>query len=1076
MTDSMVSKLMKSLTQFFIKNSFIVNITSALVIIIGLVSLFSMKRGLMPSWNSGQVRVEVYVDGASPSEIEKFVTFPIEQAIKSIDGIDRITSRSREGSSSIRVITHDDFQDYTTLEEEIKSKIEGIRSLLPEDTKDISVKLRKNSEQWLGAYAFLNFDESSDEHQRWVSRLKENLLRIDGVVNIYTRFRTKNLYVRFDPELLARYRINLSDAYSRVRQAFRLNPVGGFRKGGQQFFVQIANQSSKISEMKSIVIKANYSGKSIELGDVATVELRLPMKQSDFLVNGKRNATFFMMADTKSDLLNVRDSVVAFMDKEKFPEGVEYVQTGDGSSFIERQINALKTNSFYGGILVFIVLCVSLGLRNSLMTSFGIPLAYGATFIVLDLMGINIDLISIIGMLLVLGILVDDSIIISEKHAQNLENGDNSQEAALKAVMSMWIPITGTVLTTIAAFAPFLMGFDQISVMMRAIPVVIIAALLASLFECFFILPNHLAHFVKKPSKEKVSKVGMFFTKVYRVSLDYVLRYRYLFIISFVTFSAWSFYFAKTNLPMDFNLNINEETVSVAGAVKETDGAETTLKQLEPVIASLNELDKSMYKHYTVQVSGIWMQGSYKEGTEYFYISIIFSQLDNNVAEKKKFVEKFLKERLQSYKDLGVFKRIEISRKIQGDDEAKLDAMEVQVSSSSPFDTSSVAKDLEKALLKTKGIKSIDMDDTNKVETWEFSPNDALLMSYGLSRREVGAQLRSHVSLTNIYEYRGGQDLFTVYGLVREGSEQSYKSLTSVPIILANGNVVDASEIGSWSKKYIEKSIRHRNLRKSAEITIPFDKSVINEESVKKLLEEKAIVVKNKYPDIRFVVQNADEQVRKNKTTMSKKFIYSMITIFFILCVILKSIYQPLLICMSIPFGLVGVIWAFYAQGLTLNIMAAIGVIGMAGVVVNDALILVNTVNEMRITWSTFTAAILQRACSTRLRPILLTSITTLGGLFPMAYGLGGDSGFTKPIAMSMAWGLFFATFLTLFLIPAFIMVQSDVINFVTGGFGRGKKKKAKNIANAEKPQDMVPETVNLVNESEFSDKSENRP
>lgn len=1075
MTNSMVLSLMKSLSQFFIKNSFIVNITSALVIIIGLVSLFSMKRGLMTSWNSGQVRIEVYVDGATPSEIEKFVTFPIEQAIKSLDGVDRITSDSSEGRSSVKVFTRDDFQDYTTLEEEIKSKIEGIRNLLPEDTKDISVKLRKKTEQWLGAYAFLNFDESNDDHQRWISKLKENLLRIDGVVNVYTRFRTKNLYVRFNPELLARYRINLSDAYIKVRQAFRLNPVGGFRKGGEQFFVQISNQSSKISEMKSIVIKANYSGKSIKLGDVATVEMRLPMKESDFLVNGKRNATFFMMADVNSDLLNVRDRVVSFMDKEQksFPEGIEFIQTGDGSSFIERQINALKTNSLYGGLLVFIVLCVSLGLRNSLMTSFGIPLAYGATFIVLDMMGINIDLVSIIGMLLVLGILVDDSIIISEKHAQNLENGDNSHQAALKAVMSMWIPITGTVLTTIAAFAPFLLGYDQISVMMRAIPVVIIAALLASLFECFFILPNHLAHFVKKPSKEKVSKVGLFFTKNYRVILGYVLRFRYIFIVAFVTFSAWTFFFAKKNLPMDFNLNINEETVSVAGAVKETDGAESTLKQLEPVIASLNDLDKSMYKHYTVQVSGIWMQGSFKEGTEYFFISIIFSQLDNNVAAKKKYVENFLKKRLQSYKDLGVFKRIEISRKIQGDDEAKLDAMEVQISSSSPFDTSSVAKDLEKALKGTKGIKSIDMDDTNKVETWEFKPNDALLMSYGLSRREVGAQLRSHVSLTNIYEYRGGQDLFTVYGLVREGSEQSYKSLTNVPIILGNGNVVDASAIGSWSKKYIEKTIRHRNLRKSAEITIPFDKAVINEESVKKLLDEKSIVVQNAYPDITFVIQNADEQVRKNKTTMNKKFIYSMVTIFFILCVILKSIYQPMLICMSIPFGLVGVIWAFYAQGLTLNIMASIGVIGMAGVVVNDALILVNTVNEMRVSWSTFTMSILQKACATRLRPILLTSITTLGGLFPMAYGLGGDSGFTKPIAMSMAWGLFFATFLTLFLIPSFIMIQSDVINLATGGFGRKKNNKSQNG----EPQKVTSETqINMLNNSELSNQGENRP
>jgi multidrug efflux pump subunit AcrB len=1022
---------MKSLTHFFMKNSFVVNMTSILIILLGLSSLYSMKRGFMSSSSSRQIRVEAVVDGATPSEMERYVTYPIEQAIKSLVGIERISSSSSDGQTTVRVRVSDDYQDFTKLEEEIKAKIDTIRSTFPENIRDIEVAHRKRTDQWLGGYAFIGFDETSNIHQEWIAGLEERLLRVDGVATVYTRFQTKNMYIRFDPRLLAQYRIDLSQAYLQVRQAFRLNPVGGFRQGGQQFFVQMKNQSTKIEELTSIVLKANSSGRSILLGDVAKVEYRLPEKQSDFLVNGEKNATFFIMADLEADLLTVRDRMHEFMELEKksFPLGIkEALQTGDGSSFIERQINALKTNSFYGGILVFIVLCVSLGLRNSLMTSFGIPLAYGATFIVLDLMGINIDLVSIIGMLLVLGILVDDSIIISERHAQYLEEGETPYNAAFKSVMSMWVPITGTVLTTIAAFAPILIGHDQISVMLRAIPIVVITALLASLFECFFILPNHLSHFVKKASVKKESGFSMKMATSYRKTLQVVLRFRYVFVSAFIVFSAWSIYFAKDNLKTDFNLNINEETVTLAGAVKKTNGAQDTLEQLKPVIASINKISKDKYKHYTVQISNIWMQGSFKQGTEFFLVSIIFSQLDSNVTDKKKVIENFLKENLQSYKDLGVFKRIEISRQLQGDDEAKKDALEVQVSSFAPFNTQDVAGQLKNALTGTKGIKSIDMDDTNKVETWEFKPDDKLLLSYGLSRQALSTQLRAHVSLTNVYEYRGGHELFTVYGLVKEGSEQSYDSLTQTPIILGNGNMVAVSKLGSWQKTFKEKSIKHRDLKKSVVLTIPFDKDVITEDNMIKLMNQKIISIQKVYPDLNMKVQNADEQVRKNKTTISKKFLYSVLMIFFILCLILKSIYQPILICLSIPFGLVGVIWAFYLQGLTAGVMAAIGVIGMAGVVVNDALILVNTVNDMRVSWSTFSMDTLIRGCATRLRPIVLTSVTTLGGLFPMAYGLGGDSGFTKPLAMSMAWGLFLATFLTLFLIPAFVMIQADVM------------------------------------------------
>lgn len=1038
---------MKRLAKYFIENSFLVNMISLMMIIVGIYSLTQMKRDLISGWESNSISINTTLAGAGPAQMEKFVTYPIEQAIKNLNGIDKIYSESGQGWLWIDVRMKDGFKDVSELEQKIKDNIANLKSTLPNDLEDVDVKFNKMTESWFSGYSLTGFDENSDQHQQWFSKFKERLSQTDGIVRIWDSVRTKQIYIKLKPQELARFRIQPSEVYSKVVDAFTLYPVGSISKGGKDYLVEIENNEVDTATLTKIVIKANNSGHQLTLGDLAIINKELPKRTSRRYTNGVESVSFHIYKEIDTDTITLKEKVEKFVDEEnkKAPEGIKIALTGDGPSFIERQINALKSNSIFGAILVVITLMLFLGFKNSLMTSFGLPLSYCFTFFVLSNLGVSIDLISVIGMLLVLGIIVDDAIIIAEQYSQHLEQGQAPKEAALNAVLKTWIPITGTVTTTIVAFLPILMANDSLSKILYAIPVVVIAALGISLFECFFILPNHLVHFVKNPKKE--SKNGYFekFKNYYQSTLTIALKFRYLIIPVFIGFMGFSIYFAQKNIPMNFNLNISSEKIRFLATLKESKNLDETEKVLNDTVwKMLNKLDKERFDYISTTIGSAWINGKQYEGPKYSSFAVRFSQLDDNIEANKKYVEELLKKEMEVLNKTGLFEKLEVKRRFDGFDKMKDSLVEVKVSSRSPFNVNEIEESFKKELSSIEGVNSVDLADSESADSWTFKPNKSKIFAHGLSLSNVSRQLRAYVSKSKIYEYKAGPEILKIYSYVEDGEKQTKESLGNVDIILANGKTVKTKDLGQWVTIKKQKKIHHNDLKRSISVETSFDDKKIKKAELLKLVSEKVKIFEKKFPHLEFNAQDADEQSRKNKKSIGKNVIYSLLAIFFVLAVILKSVIQPLLICSAIPFGVIGVIWSFYFQGLKLDTMAFIGVIGMAGVVVNDSLILVDTINKMKGKWLDFKREFIILGASSRLRPILLTSITTLGGVFPMAYGIGGDSGFTKPLAMSMGWGLTFATSLTLFVIPCMLLVQADIIKFSLKLVAKLKKEEPK--------------------------------
>ncbi|MFG1593440.1 efflux RND transporter permease subunit [Halobacteriovorax sp. CON-3] len=1025
---------MKKLVSYFVGNSFLVNLLSIMMVLFGIISLTHMKRDLISNWSSKRIQITATLTGAGASQVERFLTYPIERAIKGSAGIDKIWSNSQQGYMRINVDVKDEFEEIDDLETRIKDAIETIRGDLPSETKDIVVRHIKQTDSWFNYYAILNFDQNSDLHQNWLLKIEEELERVNGVSRVDTYGYTKDLYIKLNVDNMARYRIAPSDIYNKIKETFRIYPLGSIRKGSDSYSIEIENLNYDIESLNNLLIRSNNSSHTLRLKDLATLEYRLPKINRTNYTNGKPGISFNIFKDVEADSITLKEMLeekLAKINKEA-PEEINIISVEDGPAFIERQINALQSNALMGIILVLITLCLFLGFRTAIMTSIGMPLAYFFTFTVLETMGISIDLISVVGMLLVIGILVDDAIIISEQYMQNLEKGASSKDAAVGAVLSTWKPICGTVATTLIAFAPILVGKDSMSNILMAIPVVVFSALLLSLFESFFILPNHLKHFVTKANAHHESNYFQRFKRGYLRLLDGALRWRYIVLTGFVAAMIGSIIFASKNINFNFNLSISSETVEFIGALKESESLDDSYKQLASVEEVMNKIDKNKYNNYQFTIGQNYTNGKKQEGPQYFSYRVSFSQLDNNVEANKKDVQDYLKNQLKELEKTGKFERLEVKIAKGGNDESRENLVEVTIQSLSPFNVEEVTEYTKKAIedLKIEGIKSVDLDDSLFKDAWVFTPKKNEIQSRGLSLGQVSSQLVQFINKNEVYEYTSGNRKIRFLTYAADGDDLTFEELGNLPVVLANGEVIKSSEIGTWKKQKKQSVIRHSNLMRKVVVDLPFDKDIIKKEVLIKKVDLLTKELSKKYPDLMFNAQDADEQSRKNKNSMVKKFAFALLGIFFILAIVLRSIMQPLLICSAIPFGVIGVIWAFYFQGLDISLMAIIGIIGMAGVVVNDSLLLVVTINEKRSDWFSFHRPEILEGAGSRLRAIILTSITTLGGVFPMAYAIGGDAGFTKGLAMSMGWGLLFATVLTLIVLPCMLLIQRDFMVF----------------------------------------------
>lgn len=1019
---------------YFLKKHRLVNLVSGMVLFLGFLSLSNINVDLIPPFDFKGVRISVDYPEATAGDMEAFVVFPIEERLANFPNLKSMSSVAQNGSAQISVKFPVDYAEMPYAMAEIKEILAQLKPTLPKGIKNISLKEHKKRKTFQNFIILKGYELSNKSHDNLIKGIKNKFTSIKGVAEVDDSRPAKGLVIDFNEKKLKQKEVLIGEALNKVRSYLSYVPLGSIRRGEEKaiFEFERYTEDSLLEDVRGLPIKSNSLGYSTKLYEVANIDYKFDVPDQQMYHEDKLSYYLRVQKDLNSDVLvidgKIRDILEEF---NKGDHGLTLTSTVSAKGFISRQLRALKSNGFFGIFLVILLLIVFLSFRSALCTVGGLPIAYAGTFIVLNYLGMSINLLSIVGLILVAGILVDDALIVTEKYCEFLEEGLEPLEAAKKAIKELFMPVLGTALTTVVAFLPLILIPSELGVLLMSIPVVVIVALIFSIIESFFILPSHLVLFNKKNKASLLESTFKNIRTKYEGLIDLSLRRRYITLLSLLIFTSVSIYFSM-GVEKNFNLNIGDEVVVIRGRLKKSISKKDTLKQIRPLQDEVKRVATAKEViDVSTSVGRLWNRGETLIGDEYFSIRATLDEELASPGALKEAIETKLKSFVKDFKkENNVFEFINVQKKFGGDDEK-----ENQKYLSVNFYTKSVGGDLSlESLLKDfpskiKGIGPLEIgSDSKKIMKWVFKPNYQTLGQFGVDKSQIKDAILGKVQDSWLGDSRVNGEALVVKSTVDGKSIQESKFDPKKFFILTKaGTKVSLSQLGTWKKDFTSEKINHLNGFNVQEGKFPILDNKKRDEIVKNAqpyVEE----INKKYPQ--YTVKAFGESLREseNKAWIIKSLLACVIGIYLVLVLVLGSFSQPIIVSLPIIFGVIGVLLAHRIHNIPLGVLSGVGLIGAIGVSVNGSLVMADQINRrLRDMASADYLTAIKEGASSRFRAVLLTSLTTLGGLFPMAYGLGGDAGFTKALAFSMAWGIFLSSALTLFFFPAVFAVLKDI-------------------------------------------------
>lgn len=1025
--------------EFSIKQPLFVNLLCIFLILAGIVALSSMSRDLFPNVSYDIVTVNTVYDGATPRDVEKLITIPIEKELKEVDDIEEMTSASIENFSIIALKIDPDTGNKDKVVSDIQRAVDSAEDL-PDDLLDDPVVKELKSKDIPVVEVSLTGGMSEADLQRHAKVIEEGLLDMPEVAAVKREgWRDKEIWVEVEPGAMDEYRIALSEVMQDLARRNISVPGGKLVRKEREYLLRTTGEFETAEEVGEVIVRANEAGNWVKVKDIAEVNYGFEEEQTVNKTDGSRAISLTVIKRESADAIDLVKKIKEFVAqyKESVPGVLEIRLVNDYSYYLKRRLSVLVNNGFLGIVLVIITLLFFLSPRVAFVTAIGIPIAFMITFFVMMTLGININLVSLFGLIIVLGMLVDDAIVISENVFRHIEAGMPFRKAALVGTREVWRPVTSTVLTTIAAFMPLMFMTGIMGKFIWSIPMVVIIALTASLLEAFFILPSHLAEMGRIPHvglsgflhfREKTQGWLKRLTNWYAGVLARALRRRYAisagvfvllvvavlivhFFLPVVLFPAKGIdlFFVRAKLPVGTPLEVTEEK----------------FRELEGLVAAIppGELD-DFATHVGITQSD--PQDPFTERASHLgQIAVYLKPAADRGRETSLIIEE-LREKgkdLEGFTDLS-FDEITpgppvgkpVAVRIRGDDLKKLDE---------------IAEGVKKSLAGIKGVFDIKDDFEVGKSEWQVAVNEGEAARADLMVGDVARAVR--------YAFEGGiatkikkaDEEINVRVRFPYGVKYDEGNLGKVEIANARGHLIPLSQVASFVEKPGVSAIKHLDRRRVIAVTANVDQDVTTSLEVAGKLAKEYKDFSERYPGYTVSFGGEYEETEKSMISLLNSFILAIVLIFMILATNFKSIVQPLIVMMAIPFGIIGVVIAFLIHGQPLSFLALLGTVGLSGVVVNSSIILMDFVNRKRAQGVERRDAIIE-AGRIRLRPVLITTTTTVMGLFPVAYGLWGSDPILIPAALALMWGLIFATVLTLMVIPCFYAIVDDIHNRLT--------------------------------------------
>ena len=1008
---------MNNVIRFLVERPLVVNLVSVFVVALGLFAAFNINREAFPNVNLDRVQVNTVYPGATPAEIEQLVITPIEQELKTLTGIDRMTSVAFPGSGRIDLELDPNASNRQRIVSDVQLAVD--RAQLPSELPAEPSVLEIEGSIFPVIRLAISGNRTPLELKRLGDRIQDDLLELDGVAKTaILGDRKSELRVVVDPAKMARQRVSVGEIAS-VLQKWNINAPGGdLETPSGQKSVRIASEFKNAKDVASVVLRANEYGQGIRLGDVAKVTETLVEPQIIYDVEGKPALSMIVMKKSDADIIETVDEVKAYLATipEKYGKDLKVNTFQDFSKFTRIRLGVLTNNAMVGSILVFLSLIMFLRPSVALTTTWGLPVVFLTGLYTLYAMGITLNLISMMGFIMVLGMIVDDAIIIGENVTYHMEQGMEPNQAAIVGTQELLGPVTATVATTIVAFLPMMFMSGIIGKFIVAIPIVVVILLTFSWLEAFLILPSHIAHVAnaKAHPRERAWLRGLedFYGNVLEKAIDHRVITVTLTVITLVI----SFFIAS-RMPFQLFPPTGVDQFIVRVTAQPGTSIDKMRQELIAVDKDIRAQIKPEYLEATVLLSGQQAQDEgdplTQRGPRYGQIRVVYtpaiSRPDHNALDDMHQLARTLPEKFKEL-ELG-FGEIR-----QGPPTGR--ALEANISSTNTEASAKAAQQLMDYLHSVKGVTTIESGLQPGDRELHVVFDRSLAAYAGVDLATAANHVRAAVGGLRVATTRRGTEEVDI--TIRfPKSNHEFQNLKGLLIPNQRGGLVPITKLAKFVETGGLSTIRHKAGIRVVNVAANINTDIITSAKLNRLVQKNEKEWTKDLPArVKVTYGGEEEKNVESVNDLSKAMQFALIAIFFILAIQFNNLRYPVVVMLAIPFGAIGIIIGFLIHGLDLSFFALLGFIALMGVVVNSSLILIVFVQRALEDGVHWRDALIQ-AGRRRLRAVLLTAATTVFGLLPTAYGWGGSDPFVAPMALALSWGLIFATVITLIAIPA---------------------------------------------------------
>ncbi len=1055
--------------EWFARNAVAANLLMVLIVAGGIISLGGIKQEIFPEFSTDRITVTVEYLGATPAEVEEGVCVRVEEAIEGLEDIKRVRSTAREGVGVVTIEAQPG-ADVRDLLDRIKSRVDAIDTF-PEETEQPVIQ------ELIVRHQVINIAVSGDADERTLKslgeRVREEVSALPGITQVeLINVRPYEISIEMSEDALRRHNLTFDDVAGAVRRSSLDLPGGSIKTSAGEILLRVKGQAYRRPDFEKLVLLTRPDGTRLLLGDVATVDDGFAETDQSARFDGDPSVMVQVYRVGDQSALEIADAVKRYVEdaKYRFPEGVSLTTWQDGSIYLRGRLDLLLRNALQGFALVFLILALFLRMRLAVWVSIGIPISFLGTLWLMPAFDVSINLLSLFAFILVLGIVVDDAIIVGESIYSEQVRGGSAMEKSIIGARQVATPVIFAVLTSIAAFSPMLSVSGQTGKFLRVISLIVIPTLFFSLVESLFILPAHLSHYSAgdRPKLKLLAAasdmqfrfarlVERFIERVYRPALERALEWRYLTAAVGVTMllltaglvaGRWiRFTFfpsveadnvaAMLTMPLGTPAETTERAIekirrAATDVEREIDGGEGSPRVFRHVLASVGS---QPYLETQSRAAGNVLGGFSAAHLGEVHIELVPSE-ERTISSER--IAELWREKTGPIQDA-----IELT--FTSSIFSPGEAINVQLSTSDPDGGVEVLREaadrLKRHLATRPGVFPSDSFREGKREVvLDILPSAEAI---GLTLSDLARQVRQGFYGEEAQRIQRGRDDIRVMVRYPADRRRSLGDLESMRIRTPAGDEVPFSEVARarFGRGYAD--IQRVDRRRTVNVTADVDEAIVDTNEIIAELQGTVLPeLVRLHPTLRYSFEGQQREQAESLADLFRGFALALIVIYGLLAIPFHSYVQPMIVLLAVPFGLVGAAWGHVLMGLDLTILSVFGSVALTGVVINDSLVMVDFINVKRKEGLPLHRAV-RDAGAVRFRPILLTSLTTFAGLTPlMLFERSVQAKFLVPMAVSLAYGVLFSTFVTLVLIPAGYVILEDFVRLGRKLIGRDPEQR----------------------------------